>query len=211
MQSATIELAKPAHNQLDRKTDAIVAGARATFLAKGYDAASMDEIALLAGVSKRTVYNRFRSKEELFAAAITASCKDLLRINLDVTETDLPDEEIIRDLAYKVAKAILDPDALALRRIAAFEAQRTPSLGKTFLKHGPELMVKTFEPIFERFIEKGAVVVDDPKAALWRLGTLITEPLHTKLLMGVTPSDLEGAISEQVDEGVRIFLKVYGK
>ena len=67
---------------LDEKTEAIVDAARKAFLAKGFDAASMDQIALSANVSKRTVYNRFRSKEELFGAAIMETCRKFLPVNL---------------------------------------------------------------------------------------------------------------------------------
>ena len=48
----------------------ILDGARAVFLADGFDAASMNEIARAAGVSKGTLYVYFDSKDELFAALI---------------------------------------------------------------------------------------------------------------------------------------------
>ena len=74
----------------DEKEAAILEAALTTFLAKGYDAASMDTIALTAGVSKRTVYNRFRSKEELFAATIDESCRRILPVDVDTIEHSLP-------------------------------------------------------------------------------------------------------------------------
>src|SRR5690606_882915 len=51
----------------DRKREAIIQAAIAEFRAHGFDITSMDKIAATAGVSKRTVYNHFPSKEELFA------------------------------------------------------------------------------------------------------------------------------------------------
>lgn len=51
----------------DRKRAAILDAAVAEFRQAGYDATSMDRIAASAGVSKRTVYNHFPSKDELFA------------------------------------------------------------------------------------------------------------------------------------------------
>ncbi len=48
----------------------IMDGARRTFLANGFDAASMNEIARTAGVSKGTIYVYFDNKEELFEAMI---------------------------------------------------------------------------------------------------------------------------------------------
>lgn len=51
----------------DRKRVAIVDAAIAEFRVHGFDATSMDKIAATAAVSKRTVYNHFPSKDELFA------------------------------------------------------------------------------------------------------------------------------------------------
>jgi TetR/AcrR family transcriptional regulator of autoinduction and epiphytic fitness len=51
----------------DRKRAAILDAAMAEFRQSGYAATSMDRIAASAGVSKRTVYNHFPSKEALFA------------------------------------------------------------------------------------------------------------------------------------------------
>ena len=193
----------------DEKGDAIVSAARKTFLAQGFDATSMDQIALVAGVSKRTVYNRFRSKEDLFGAAIEETCKKLLPVNLDEIETGLPPAELIRQLGKRLVEGILQPDAISLRRIAAFEAERTPEIGRSYIAHGPQFMVDQAAPILGRVVSTGALSVPDVKAALWQLGALITEPLHTRVLMGDVPEDLAAAIDAQVDSGVAAFMKLY--
>ncbi len=195
---------------VDEKEAAIVEGARKTFLSKGFESASMDAIALQANVSKRTVYNRFRSKEELFAAAIMETCRRILPVNLSDIEANLPPIEFIRQMAHQVVKGILSPEALALRRIATFEATRKPELGRTYLEHGPRWMVKTFTPMLERLVARGVLKIDDPKTAIWQLGALITEPLYTEVVMGETPTDLDQAIDEQIESGLSAFLKIYG-
>src|SRR5271156_1800646 len=48
----------------------IMEGARTVFLASGFDGASMNDIARIAGVSKGTLYVYFTSKEQLFEALI---------------------------------------------------------------------------------------------------------------------------------------------
>ena len=53
-----------------RKHAAILDGAIDVFIETGYELASMDKIAQTAGVSKRTVYNHFGSKEQLFQAVV---------------------------------------------------------------------------------------------------------------------------------------------
>ena len=65
----------------------IIDGARAMFLAKGFDAASMNDIARAAGVSKGTLYVYFKHKEELFEAIVgkSLSIEDFFR-SLYVTD-----------------------------------------------------------------------------------------------------------------------------
>jgi TetR/AcrR family transcriptional regulator, regulator of autoinduction and epiphytic fitness len=54
----------------DRKRAAILVAAIEVFHDFGFDNASMDHIAEVAAVSKRTVYNHFESKEKLFVAMV---------------------------------------------------------------------------------------------------------------------------------------------
>ena len=61
---------EPTLRLTDRKRAAVIGAAIEEFLAAGFDATSMDRIAARAGVSKRTVYNHFPSKEALFAAIL---------------------------------------------------------------------------------------------------------------------------------------------
>lgn len=53
-----------------KKRETILNGAIDVFISDGYELASMDKIAETAGVSKRTVYNHFGSKENLFQAVV---------------------------------------------------------------------------------------------------------------------------------------------
>lgn len=195
--------------ELDEKAQAIVDAARKTFLSRGFDAASMDQIALTAGVSKRTVYNRFRSKEELFGAAITETCKNILPVNVDDIEASLPPDEAVRAIATQFLQGVLQPEALSLRRIAAFEAERTPAIGQAYLEHGPYWMAKICAPVLARLAARGAYKIDNPEQAIWQLGALLTEPLYTCVLMGDAPADLPAAIDAQVERAISAFKKIY--
>ena len=61
-----------------RKNAAIIAAAAQIFLKKGFESASMDEIASVAGVSKRTVYQHFANKEQLFQQILTEHWQDTM-------------------------------------------------------------------------------------------------------------------------------------
>jgi AcrR family transcriptional regulator len=68
------ETPAPVQREDSAKRRQIMDGARKVFLAEGFDAASMGEIARKAGVSKGTLYVYFDSKERLFEA--TTSHRD---------------------------------------------------------------------------------------------------------------------------------------
>ena len=53
-----------------KKRTTILNGAIDVFISMGYELASMDKIAETAGVSKKTIYNHFGSKENLFQAIV---------------------------------------------------------------------------------------------------------------------------------------------
>ncbi|MDX3801906.1 TetR/AcrR family transcriptional regulator [Streptomyces sp. AK04-3B] len=68
-----------------------------TFGRRGYMAASMDEIAELAGVSKPLVYLYLNSKEDLFTACIRREAKSLVEAVRTGVRTDLPADRQLWD------------------------------------------------------------------------------------------------------------------
>ena len=58
-----------------RKRAAIVDAALKAFLEAGYAEASVNRIAAAAGVSIKTLYRHFESKDDLFSAVMQAACR----------------------------------------------------------------------------------------------------------------------------------------
>src|SRR5262245_16863340 len=56
--------------RVDRSRAAVVEAARELFLRKGYAGTTMEEIAALAGITKRTVYNNYPDKNALFSQIV---------------------------------------------------------------------------------------------------------------------------------------------
>ncbi|MBI1393524.1 MAG: TetR family transcriptional regulator [Alphaproteobacteria bacterium] len=195
----------------DAKEAAIIAAARTVFLANGFDGASMDAIALTANVSKRTVYNRFASKEQLFGAAIEETCRRVLPVDIEAAERGTTPREFVQGLSRAFLRAILDKEAIALRRIATFESSRKPELGRAYLENGLYFMVEGAANIVARLQSRGVVRPDaDPELAVHQLGALITEPLYSEMLLGAPPGDIDAAIDEQLANGLDAFWRLYG-
>lgn len=110
----------------DRKRGAILDAAAEQFRTLGYEATSMDRIAGEAGVSKRTVYNHFPSKEELFGEMLVQlfmrSAADLeLPYRSDVSIRD----QLTQLMTIKI-QGLADQDFLDLARVAIGEAMHAP-------------------------------------------------------------------------------------
>ena len=60
-------MAEKTKKRIAARRETIIAAAEEVFNAKGYTAATVDEIAEKANISKGSVYNYFQSKQELFS------------------------------------------------------------------------------------------------------------------------------------------------
>lgn len=86
-----------------------------TFGQRGYRAASMDDIAELAGVSKPLVYLYLRSKEELFTACIRRESEALVTAVRDGVDPELPAEsQLWEGLRAFFTYAATHPDGWAV-------------------------------------------------------------------------------------------------
>lgn len=74
----------------------ILDGAITVFTESGFDAASMDRISEVADVSKRTVYNHFSSKEDLFKEIVLNFINQRDKIKEIEYETSKPISEQLR-------------------------------------------------------------------------------------------------------------------
>src|SRR3984957_4963356 len=115
----------------------IIDGARNVFLAQGFDAASMNDIARAAGVSKGTLYVYFNNKEELFEAIVEEECDAQAEGIFDLDSNDHDVKAVLTRLGIAYVKFLCRPEkASAVRTVIAI-ADRMPEIGKRFYESGP--------------------------------------------------------------------------
>ncbi len=125
------------------KRGQILAGVQRVFLEQGFAAASTDAIAGEAGVSKRTLYAYYPSKEDLF--------EDVLpRLTIENPQTKVLESarsveprspEELREapfmLSRKLLTTIMEADYLALLRTIIADSHRFPRISEIFLSTVP--------------------------------------------------------------------------
>ncbi|MDI2591498.1 TetR/AcrR family transcriptional regulator [Pseudomonas sp. N3-W] len=110
----------------DRKREAIIQAAIAEFRANGFDITSMDKIAATAGVSKRTVYNHFPSKEELFAEILSQLWARVSAEQESAYRPDLPLRDQLRPMLMIKMQMLADNNFLDLARVAIAATIHSP-------------------------------------------------------------------------------------
>src|SRR5579863_1121059 len=91
----------------------IMDGAWAVFLAAGFDGASMNDVARVAGVSKGTLYVYFDSKEKLFEALIREERRRQAERLAVFAPDDGDPRVVLRDFGCRLMEMMVRPDHLA--------------------------------------------------------------------------------------------------
>jgi AcrR family transcriptional regulator len=90
----------------------MIAAATRVFLREGYGAASIDKVAHEAGVSTRTIYERFKNKADLMASVITRLVERDMVTFLGTAELDrMPTRQALITIGETITGRACAPDA----------------------------------------------------------------------------------------------------
>ncbi|MFI0743262.1 TetR/AcrR family transcriptional regulator [Streptomyces sp. NPDC021100] len=205
---------RPLRQGSAKKRTAIARAALELFVRDGVARTSVDAVAARAGVSKRTVYDYYGSKERLFLSVLE--------------ETESAYAERFTDMVGRTLGGVTDPAQLE-PALVAFGRE----LGSTVIRsagradairlviteapHFPVLLDRWSAPGVEQqllaerladFTARGLLAVPDPLEAAAHLGALVTSSVNHRSLFGVLTVD-DAEVERIVDSGVRAFLRAY--
>jgi AcrR family transcriptional regulator len=201
---------------MPEKRRAIVEAARTVFGREGYSRAGVDTIALEAGVSKRTIYNHFTDKEQLFQIVALEGAEQVTEAVGEILERHLRKivdvrEDLIAFGLERVAAVTAFPDHFALVRTIEAEVTRIPSAVLEVWKEvGPLSSHKKLAPYLRRIADRGLLALDDDaERAANHFNLLTITDVNQRTFYGAV-SLPEAEVSGIVIRGVDTFLRLYG-
>ncbi|MEV6967825.1 TetR/AcrR family transcriptional regulator [Hamadaea sp. NPDC051192] len=207
------ETSQPSTRGRPAKRDAIVEAARAVFGRDGYARTTTDTIAREAGVSTRTLYKHFPSKEALFSSVLAMSAvrvADAFSAYLDdgLRDATGPEEQLFVIGHALVAHGLDFPDHFALVQQINAERRHFPAeMLDGWLQAGP---LRVRAEVVERLgvlVEEGVLRSGDLERMALHFTALTTFESTTLFREGRTPTREE--LAEMVAAGVRTFLYGY--
>ena len=186
--------------------EAIVDAAERLFLEHGFGAVSMDDLAEAGGVARRTLYNQFASKEEIFR-------ETLLRVSAQLEDALPPGVETqgdVEDVLRLIARAILElhrrPGYLGFFRMVVADSRQFPWIAEAF--------AAVMEPLMERFARylahltaMGILDCRNPMLAAHQFTGILNEFFLWPWMMG--RDSLPIPAEDVIEETIRMFLRRY--
>jgi len=197
--------------RITRSRALILDAATSIFLARGYTTATVDDVAVAAGVAKRTIYNLYTDKDQLFRATILRSISVADRFSASLAKdvrgvadprTELP------AIATRLAAAVLAGPVLPLRRLLVMESNRFPDLVAEYRERAPEAVMGALAELFGALAASGHLVLDDPVLAAEHFAFLVLgADLDRRMFAPTAPAP--DTIEHRAVAGVATFLRAY--
>lgn len=174
--------------------------AERVFLASGYGATTMQDVAREAGASKETLYRHFGSKEGLFAEIVGNRARDLRR-DLDA-EVDDPGavDRMLHGLGANLLRLMTSPDVAAFFRMVVAETLRDPALGRLYYALGPGRTIEQLAGHLAAARDKGIFTGADPALSASIFVSAVVAHANIQCMLVDEPSVLS---PEQIDARIR--------
>ena len=189
-----------------KKRQIILDGATKVFIENGFEASSMDRIAEVADVSKRTIYNHFPSKEVLFQAIVADFLNKSYKLKPICYSGSLPLEEQLREFANAELYLIDDPIRRGLSKLLTATFLTDIEFGKA--TRGQYQPHSDFIAWLEAAKEDGRIDFESPELA----ARMYYGMIEGCLTWGALFSDGENLkfAGPVLDEIIRVFISRYG-
>ncbi|MET3664972.1 TetR/AcrR family transcriptional regulator [Caulobacter sp. 1776] len=194
----------------DARREAILDVAAEVFLEEGYDAASMSTIAARVGGSKSTLYNYFKSKEEIFQAHIERYCDWQRDVMFGLLDDSADLKTVLTNVGRRYLTNVLSDRNMRHFRLIVAAAERSPDLGKAFYEAGPRRGAAILGDFLARMRAEGHIRATDPVVAAHQFIGLCQNRLLKARLTNYIGEPTSAEVDTEVAAAVDTFIAAFG-
>jgi AcrR family transcriptional regulator len=189
---------------LEKNRRKIIAAATTVFLKKGYKA-TLDDVCFAAAVTRRTLYNHFSDKQDLFFAVIETAYKDIASLpSTDINLDDSPIELALHKQAEVYSQIVLDPRAIDLTKIMA-EPNSFHALSMRALEVSQARLFPQLERYFTTKMDNGDIIRLDPTLLTEQFLAVVQGTVRIRLILNVPPQAYDH--DAYLAQSIRIFVR----
>ncbi|MEW9856236.1 TetR/AcrR family transcriptional regulator [Novosphingobium sp. M1R2S20] len=151
---------RPTREQAVQRVEQMLDRALEMFLESGFELTTVEAIAASVGMTKRTVYARFKDKRELFRAAVLRAI-DRWSVPLETLralESESLEETLVAFTRVRMESA-LSPTGIRLSQITNAEAYRFPEIRRWAYEHGTLPALRFLADLLRRHAPGGSLDV----------------------------------------------------
>lgn len=196
---------RPRRASADARRKKILEAALGVFLAEGYVATRMDQVAARAGVAKGTIYVHFEDKEALFRSLIHEEIGPVIASGTTLAESFAGDtRELLKGLARIMQRELLGTQRADILRLVISEAPRFPWLAEFYWHEVVERGMALIRAVAARGVARGELASD----ILQRFPQIVAAPLLVSVIWRslfepFEPLDTDGFLNNYIDILVR--------
>jgi TetR/AcrR family transcriptional regulator, mexJK operon transcriptional repressor len=186
------------------RREQLIAAAEEMFLRRGYHATTMDDIAQRAGMSKKTVYQIFSAKSELFDALLA---EWLAPVTIPVEPDGRSARDVLTDILRRLVDFALAERQVCMIRLLIAEAPDSEDIAAALLRQGVGSGRGALEQWLTAEALRGTFKIDDPGAATNLLFFTAAGDFQMGLLLRTRPRPSAEEVAARVERAVAIFFR----
>jgi TetR/AcrR family transcriptional regulator of autoinduction and epiphytic fitness len=201
---------RPRADESEARIQALLDVAADVFIERGYEGASLDEIARRANASKQTMYVRFPSKANLFEAVVRSQTDEAYLRFSGILNLELPIEDVLEEFGRESIKRVSAERTQRLIRTIIAAVASFPELGKNLWNQVEKNCILPLADYLGEQSKRGVLSKLDPPLAANMFQGLTLGPYLFPLQLGVR---LRAPLSDRrayIEEAVSMFLAVHG-
>jgi AcrR family transcriptional regulator len=157
---------RPTREQARQRHDELLDRGLDVFLDQGFEQATIEAIAAAVGMTKRTVYARYKNKAALFLATVQRAIERMIvpeAVLRSLESVDL--DTLLAQVARLRIAQVTTPAGLKLQRIINTESYRFPEIFMMSYQQGARPVVQVLARRLQLETEAGRLNVSNPEMA----------------------------------------------